>query len=330
MNVEEVFIKDLIDNQVMDHFGNGVAEVKQNSILLAQIQDVMNRLLSKYQSYNTVLADAKQAQIVVSSQEKLNLQKNMIYEDFFKLQDLINQYINQKIIMTYVHVDELTGKREIRIFENNLANVSISGFTRFEGDNTHYKLAYEVQNHYQKLRNSLPDEENAGLQEAATQVEKRYVKYKKRILWRDPSNGEWIGYKLVNRGPINEAFVNFYVHEIQLNNSLNENIHSFMLDPKYGAINADNANGFLMGDVSLGRVQFGVKGKYGSVQNFTDVIQNLQQLQKNFSHSGILEFKKRFINQELAKSKQQITKLEMDQMKGLIRYYKDKLLEQLT
>jgi hypothetical protein len=65
-------------------------------------------------------------------------------------------------------------------------------------------------------------------------------------------NGEWFGYKLTNRGPINEAFVDFYIKNVELKHSLNHNIDIFMRSENpQGVINADNANGFLIGDVTL-------------------------------------------------------------------------------
>jgi hypothetical protein len=66
------------------------------------------------------------------------------------------------------------------------------------------------------------------------------------------------------RGPINEAFVSFYINNIKFNSDLETNIDYFMLDPTMGAINADNMNGFLIGDVSGGKIQYAVKGEGGS------------------------------------------------------------------
>jgi len=63
--------------------------------------------------------------------------------------------------MTYVHVDE-SGKREIRISDNDIAHLGISsGLTRF--GNPFYKLSYNVESHYKTLKNSLPLEDNESL-----------------------------------------------------------------------------------------------------------------------------------------------------------------------
>lgn len=324
---EEIFVKELVD-RFMEDYGNYASQVVYNPIKLSLIKASLKKLIDRCNLYDSVMRDAKQAQVIVGTVERLELQKDLIYEAFFEVQNLINDYIGQKIVMTYVHVDENTGQREVRIFDNTVANVSVGTFERWSGGATYSKLSYEMVQHYQKLRNSLPEELNRGLQETAQQVDNRFKKYKRRILWKDPNN-EWIGYRLTTRGPINEAYVNFYIHEIQLNNSLNNNIHIFMLDSKYGAINADNANGFLIGDVSLGGLQFAVKGKGGGVQNFSNVIAGLQALYQNFSHQSVLDFKQKFIDQELKTAKSQLIKMEEKDMQGLIRYHKDKLLKNL-
>jgi hypothetical protein len=213
------------------------------------------------------------------------LQKDLIYKDFFELQNLINLFIYQKVLMTYVHVDPITGQREIRLFDNNISQLEVTEVNNY--GRTYAKLAYDVSERYLQLKNSLSDAENSGLQTTAAEVEARYVKYKGRILWQ--LNSEWVGYKLYNRGPINEAFTAFYIKEVQLQNELNTNINQFMtsVDPQ-GVIYADNANGFLIGDVSLGGLQFAVKGAFGSPQNFATVIKELKKMkEQDFSFESL-------------------------------------------
>ena len=59
-------------------------------------------------------------------------------------------------------------------------------------------------------------------------------------------------------------------------------------DPQ-GVIYADNANGFLIGDVSLGGLQFAVKGAFGSPQSFTMIINWLKKIkEQDFSFEALL------------------------------------------
>lgn len=265
---------------------------------------------------------------ITASKQKLDLKKNLIYKDFFALQNLINLFIYQKVIMTYVHVDPVTGYRELRIFDNDIANLSVTEVNQY-GKN-YAKLSYDMQERYLQLKNSLPEENNAGLQNTAAEVEARYAKYKGRILWQ--LNNDWIGYKLYNRGPINEAFTAFYLHEVQLKNGLNENIHQFMtsVNPQ-GVIHADNANGFLLGDISVGGLQFAVKGAYGSPQNFATIVNWLKKIKEdNFSFQALKEFIERFTDVEKEKATSLVKPLTKRSLNAMLKYHQDDLLKPLA
>ena len=277
--------------------------------------------MEKYQSQSKMIID----KTIIAAKQKLDLKKNLIYNDFFKLQNLINLFIYQKIVMTYVHVDPITGHRELRIFDNNIANLSIMEVNSY-GRN-YAKLGYEMQERYLQLKNSLSDKDNVGLQITAQEVENRYAKYKGRILWK--LNNDWYGYKLYNRGPINEAFVDFYLHEVQLKNSLNQNLHQFMLSEKpQGVIRADNANGFLIGDISIGGLQFAVKGAYGSPQNFNQIIQWLKKIkEQNFSLQSFQDFIERFKTLEQEKATSLVKPLSKRSIDAMLRYHEEDLLK---
>jgi len=114
------------------------------------------------------------------------------------------------VLITYVHIDD-TGKREIRLIDNDLEHLQATTFNNGYGRKW-ASLGYIVEDHYRLLKNSLSDDENRGLDETAKEVESRYLKYRGKILWK--INSEWYGYKLYNKGPINEAYAAFYIHEI--------------------------------------------------------------------------------------------------------------------
>lgn len=291
-----------------------------------QIKNLINKLIinmENYQGQSKLLTD----KTISTTKQKLDLKKKMIYEDFFKLQNLINLFIYQKIVMTYVHVDPLTGHRELRIFDNDIAHLEITEVNNY---GRHYaKLGYEIKEKYLQLKNSLSDKENLGLQMTAAEVEARYIKYKGRILWK--INNDWYGYKLYNRGPINEAFTDFYLHEVQLKNSLNTNLHQFMTSEKpQGVINADNANGFLIGDTSYGGLQMAVKGAYGSPQNFAMIIKWLKEIQKeNFTLEAFQKFIIRFKDIEQEKATKLVKPLTQRSISGMLKYHGENLTKPL-
>lgn len=226
--------------------------------------------------------------------------------------------------MSYVHIDD-EGRRSIRISQNDISHLGIiSGVNSWNG-NSFFKLGYYMEEHYKNLKNSLPDEENEELQKTAMEIDRRYLNYKKRVMWY--VNNSWKGYRFYTKGPINEAFVNFYVHNVQLLNSMEKNIDIYMLDGTYGAINADATKGFLIGDVSKGGLQFAVKGIFGSPQGTKEVIKDFKKIQKeNFSIQSFDDFlNKYYINELKTKYKPQIKEMTTRSLNAMLRYHEELL-----
>lgn len=294
-----------------------------------EIIQLINNLIVNMEQYQIMTKMMSNLSSSESQIMKLEMKKDLIYNDFFKLQNLINAFAYQKVIMTYVQVDPVTGQRELRIFDNDIDHLVTETVQNY--GKSYSKLSYDIGDHYLKLKNSLPDGLNAGLQETAKQVTLRYEKYRKRILWK--VNNEWYGYKLSNRGPINEAFTDFYLKEVQLQNSLNHNIDIFMrsVDPQ-GVIYADNANGFLIGDISIGGLQFAVKGAYGSPQNFTTIINWLKEIKaNNFSQDAFIRFIQRFKEEERERATRLVKPMLNKSIDAMVRYHgEEKLLAALT
>lgn len=253
---------------------------------------------------------------------------DFVYDKFFKVQNLINSFLGQIIKITYVQIDPQTGKTEILLTDNNIENLVAKQVSR-HGRQQWNAAQYEIQSHFAKLKNSLSDEENEGLQDTMYNVLHRYETYNNKVLWK---TDDWYGYKFINKGPITEAFANFYIHNIKLMNHLEENIHQFMLDPQYGAIVADNANGFLIGDTSLGGIQFAVKGQFGGAQHYHEIKKAAVELLKNFSPENIKNFIVRFREQEAESAKSLIESRRLSQrsISAMIRYHGDKLLDHVS
>lgn len=243
---------------------------------------------------------------------KYDLQKKKIsiYEKFFQFQNKVNKLLDQTVTMTYVHIDE-NGQREIRLFDNTIDKINIEYIQRYKYE--YYKLGYEVNSGYKKLSDSIKYNDTQ-LQAAATEITRRYHTYKKRVLWFYPNS--WKGYTMNSMGPINEAFVNNYIHEIKLGNSLEQNIDTFMLGD-YGAIKADATKGFLIGDVSKDGIQYAVKGEYGSPQGFTEIIKDLRNW-KNLSTKDTLKrlVQKYFIDELNKDYKPQIKEMTAQTIKN--------------
>lgn len=315
-NASSILLKDIDEafHKEIDEFSQDI------DFQMNQIKILIDRLIINLEIYQSSIKNISMGAI-----QKLEMRKKLIYEDFFTLQNLINLFIYQKIIMTYVQVDPITGEHSIKIFNNDISQLQAQMVNNY--GRSYAKLSYEINDHYYNLKNSLSIEENKGLQNTAAEVDARYAKYKGRILWK--INNEWVGYKLYNRGPINEAFVAFYLREIQLKNSLTNNIHQFMtsIDPQ-GVIQADNANGFLIGDISIGGLQFAVKGEYGSPQGFSEIIKWLKKIkEENFSVNSFQNFIQRFKEHEQEKSTKLVKPLTKRSISGMLRFHEEDLLK---
>lgn len=247
--------------------------------------------------------------------------RDIIYDKFFKIQNLINSYAGRKVVMSYVAIDS-KGNREIRISENDISHLKMT--TGYGWYGPYYKLSYDVKDGYKKLKSSA-DYDNNTLQKTAKEVDLRYVKYNHNVLWKPDK--KWIGYHLNTKGPINEAYVNFFIHEAKLMNSLEKDIDTFMLDKQYGAIAADATKGYMIGDVERNGVQYAVKGQFGSPQGIRDVINNFKKIiEKDFNESDLQEFIEKYTTEEYKRSENilqpQIKKIVDKEVESLLEEYK--------
>lgn len=321
-----------ISSQLKKNISQNISN-KIEEITTEQLEKTLYNELSKDQFLKLIKISMEEFLNAVKEYEKKNnaFSKNLdilkkqldekveiIYSKFFAFQNIINAYLGQKIVMTYVHIDS-DGNREIRISENNIEHlVTTQGFSRGK---SFAKISYDVQEHYQKLKNSLPDEEQQSIQDAAKEVTLRYQKFKRQVLWYH--NNNWIGYKFTrgNLGPINEAFVNFYVNKQKLNGYLEQKINRFMLDSKYGAINADATKGFMIGDVERNGIQYAVKGAFGSPQGYKQVANEIRKakLDIQFNEQNLNVFIEKFTTEEKNKNyKPQISRMSSKEVEKVM------------
>lgn len=291
--------------------------------ILPKLRVLTRRLIESLEMYRALYSKKSKASSTLYPFSKLEFQKELIYKDFFELQNLINLYLNKKVVITYVHSDPNTSRREIRITDNTIDHLGV--------DPKYNKLSYQMEHHYLTLKNSLPEEENEGLQNIAAEAERRYRKYKGRILWK--YNSEWIGYQIWNRGPINEAFVDFYINNYnKFTGNKDEDMHVFMTSSSpQGVIQADTANGFLIGDTFFGNLLFAVKGVGRSPQGFVQVITELKKMEKeNFSEESFNVFKNRFIQIAQEKARPLAKKMHADSIAGVLKEMEQQVKDTLS
>lgn len=93
------------------------------------------------------------------------------------------------------------------------------------------------------------------------------------ILWK--LNNVWEGAWVSSAGALNEAYIQFYVHQYMFGGGMEERVKTYMTHDEYGAVAGDNLSGFLAGDVSLvgpnGSIEYGVKSDGARPMAITDV-----------------------------------------------------------
>ena len=296
--VEEMVKKEIdsIEEVTVDELSNSISEELIDANFESIIEDI-KKFIKAVQVFEEKYAVNKKVYVESSNTAAIAnvIQKEveLIYDLFFQIQNEINAFVGQRIVMTYVHINK-NGHREIRISDNDINHIAAVYHQKWWGGTM--EPTYIVAEGYKKLKNTLPEENNRGLQDTAQEITRRYQTYKKKILWYV---GKWKGYTMRTLGPINEAFVNFYVHSIELKKGTEENIDTYMLDDNYGAIKADATKGFMIGDVQNESIQYAVKGIGGSPQGYKDVYNSFLRLQEEkFSKAAFLDMIKKYTTDE--------------------------------
>lgn len=322
LNNVSASISDSVMETTVQALEETIDSIDQSEIII-QIQNLIPILIEAIEEFesNYSLTKKFQTQTPALIEQSLDFKIKRIYDNFFKLQNLILAYMGQKVLITYVHVGQ-DGKREIRIVDNDISHLAIQTGS-WRGREFH-KIGYDLTNNYQILKNSLPDTTNKTLQETAQLAEQRYNDFKKIVWWKIRGQ-KWAGYQLYTKGPLNEAFVNFYLNTRANANPLRygreKNLAVFMTHPKLGAIQADYLNGFLLGDVSRNNLQFAVKGDFGSPQGFKQVAKELKKLSSDFSEQNLKEFIKQFttIPEDKASQIRQLTEKEINWVRKRVK-----------
>ena len=258
-------------------------------------QELINYASSLQAKYGLTVADQLATLNTASETSVLNFSKKYVKEKaeyqqlmthVFNFQNLANEFLGQKIIMTFVAISPSSGKVTLYNMDNSVEDLTIDKAARSRGGHITGRISS-----LSKIKNASKDIVNTGYNENAKsrlddtfqEVWQRYriSKNKKKlggaayILWY---LGSWDGVWISGAGPLGEAYVAFFVNNYLFSNKIEPNVRDFMLNPQYGSIKADNASGFLKGDIVKDAAQFGVKIKGAQPMSYMDVIKYAQEL----------------------------------------------------
>ena len=210
----------------------------------------------------------EQRERIKQEQKKQSTRESIlnIYKASLAFQDLVNGYIGQEMVITYV----ATTKSKVGVFNiplkeafaQGLLNIDITSKTydisiRFKGSFSKLeKLANDVNNAIERMEAGIPQEQVNILDNTYKEVVRRFKTYKGEnkngkqvgiILWKPTS--KWYKMTPSSLGDINEAYTAYYLQAKNypvLNGSLEQTIDTFM----QLVADVDSAAGLMLGDIS--------------------------------------------------------------------------------
>ena len=246
----------------------------------------------------------------------LNFSKKYIKEKFeytelmskvFDFQNIVNNFLGQTVIMTFVAIAPSTGKVTLYNMENSVADLTIDKAAASRGGHIVGRMSSlrKIKNASKEIINSTYNQES--LDNTFQEVWQRYRISKNKlkiggaayILWYINS---WDGVWISGAGPLGEAYVAFFLNSYQFSNSIEPSVRDFMLNEQYGSVKADNASGFLKGDIVKGAGQFGVKVKGAQPLSYIDIITYAQEIIQSANITEYLKVLQQKLESEAAQN----------------------------
>lgn len=243
-------------------------------------------------------AELKSSQAYIEQREQIKQEQKRqstrnsivnIYKASLAFQDLLNGFIGQEMIITYLASNKSkVGVYNIPLkeaFKQGLLNIDITSKTydismRFKGSVSKLeKLANDVDNVITKMEAGISQEEVGQLNSTYQEVVRRFKTYKGEnkngkqvgiILWHP--NNHWYKMTPSSLGDINEAYVAYYLQAKQypkMSSFLEQNIDTFM----QLVSEVDSAAGLMLGDISNeeANIEYAVKSAGASTLSLTQV-----------------------------------------------------------
>lgn len=243
-------------------------------------------------------AELKSSQAYIEQREQIKQEQKRqstresivnIYKASLAFQDLLNGFIGQEMIITYLASNKSkVGVYNIPLkeaFKQGLLNIDITSKTydismRFKGSVSKLeKLANDVDNVITKMEAGISQEEVGQLNSTYQEVVRRFKTYKGEnkngkqvgiILWHP--NNHWYKMTPSSLGDINEAYVAYYLQAKQypkMSSLLEQNIDTFM----QLVSEVDSAAGLMLGDISNEEagIEYAVKSAGASTLSLTQV-----------------------------------------------------------
>lgn len=302
----------MADNNIFDSISREMLDLGKNDIFKAiepnlrpsadqvkiAAKDLTDYAITLQAKYGGNVSEQLASLNTANEQSVLNFSKKYVQQateyselmtKVFEFQNKANEFLGQRIIMTFVAITPTTGKVTLYNMDNSVNDLSISKASSTRGGYLTGRMSslQKIKNASKEIIDSSQEMVAAkeSLDMTFQEVWQRYRISKAKlklggaayIMWNiDGWDGRWIS----SAGPLGEAYVAFFINKYIFSKEIEYSVKDYMTNNSYGAKNADNASGFLKGDVSQGAAQFGVKIKGAQPLGYTDIIKFAQEIQQ--------------------------------------------------
>ena len=245
--------------------------------------------------------------VVTSKKEYMDLMDKV-----YKFQNVVNYFMGKQVLMTFAYISPKTGKVDLFAFDADVEHLTPDQASKSHGGDLsgRYRGGVIKKNSSKLINKEYDEHGKKTLDNTFQEVWQRFkiskMKYKMGgagyILWHH--NNKWDGRWVSGAGPLGEAYVAFFMNEYVFTNMIESAVATFILHPRYGVSQVDNASGFLKGDVTKGQFELGVKIQGASAMSYIEIIQYAYQILQETDIKGYLES----LNKKLADGVKNATK----------------------
>lgn len=300
-------------NKIKQYAQEYLSIIERNQKELEELNKILQHEKEVVQSIKQADTNAPYKWRILSQNRHLMTKKDHWREMVtasLKFQNQINELLNQKVELVYVYQDEKDNPVLYTLDQSSLSSAlyyqnnkgKIAG--RFKQDRNNFLSYLTNLTKYQLYENFNLDYFNYTYKQVIWRFNYGHQKNTDLIMWLNPSytgfNGKvkWLKASVNKRGDIKEAYASVIldrqINSIKLFNDekLDNNVHSFMEQ----VAKVDNESGLLKGDVTVGQIEYAIKGASASTLGLKQIIEVAQTIlnKTNYLKSDLKNQKEEF------------------------------------
>ena len=288
--------------------------IEKDKEALNKIQDMLNHQKQTVQAIQSASIESTYEWRTQIQNRHMMTRKDYYREiitAMLKFQTQLNELLDQKVELVYVYQDENNNPTLYTIDQKSLSSAlyyeinkgKISG--RFRQDQNNFLSYLNNLTKYQLYEKFNLQYFNYTYKQVIWRFNYGHKKDSDLIMWLNPNFGmhgtKWLKAMVNKQGDIKEAYASVILdRKINSNKLFNDekldnNVHSFMEE----VAKVDSESGLLKGDVTVGQIEYAIKGVKASTLGLTQVIQIAQTIlsKTTYIRKDLQEQKKEFHQQ---------------------------------